>query len=247
VRGDEPSSASSRPARKPVRCTSLAPPQPTTRPFVMLFSSTPTTPGLLVTVDGPNGAGKSTLVSALACELGPRLPVYATRQPSPTPLGAMIRSSEQSFHGRALACLVAADRHHQVESELLPQLREGRIVICDRYVESSLVLQALDGVPLEDIIAINRGVLRPDVRFRLKVPAAALQARLGERERTGRERFELAPDAAERELVMYARADDLLAESGALSIVLDTGVAGPSEIAVQMAEAVRARFSERSA
>ena len=216
-------------------------------PIEMLFSSTPTAPGLLITIDGPNGAGKSTLASALAGELGPRLPVYATRQPSPTPLGAMIRSSEQSLHGRALACLVAADRHHQIESELLPRLREGRIVVCDRYVESSLVLQALDGVPLEDILAINRGVLRPDVRFRLTVTEAALQSRLTNRERTGNERFELALDAAERELAMYARADEVLSEFGVPSTMLDTGAADSSTIALEMAEIVRARFLERSA
>jgi dTMP kinase len=205
-----------------------------------LFSDVRTEPGLLVTLDGPNGSGKSTLAAALAHELAAERTVYSTCQPSATPLGELIRHSERSFHGRALACLVAADRHHQLASEILPQLRDGKVVICDRYVESSLVLQVLDGVPVEDVLAINAGLLRPDVRFSLCLSVTVLRARLATRERTGQERFECASDAAERELDLYAQADRLLGEQGFPSTILETDSSSPEACALEMVRIVRA-------
>jgi dTMP kinase len=212
----------------------------------LLFSPAASSPGMFATVDGPNGSGKSTLTSALARELDGELAVHLTCQPSRTPLGELVRDSGQAFHGRALACLVAADRHRQLESEIIPALEAGALVLCDRYVESSLVLQALDGVRIEDILAMNRGVQRPDVRFRLNVDAAQLQARLAARPDSGRERFERAPDAAARELCLYERADRLLAERyGTPSVLLDTGTRPVSELARTMAETVRAHLWSR--
>src|SRR5580692_12958413 len=75
-----------------------------------LFADTTTAPGLLVTVDGPNGSGKSTLIDAVLGQLDAKPPVHRTRQPSPTPLGQLIRAGEQEYRGRALACLIAGDR-----------------------------------------------------------------------------------------------------------------------------------------
>ncbi|MBB5159082.1 dTMP kinase [Saccharopolyspora phatthalungensis] len=95
--------------------------------------------GTLITVDGPGGVGKSTVtrlvVDALAV-VG--LPVHATTQPSGAPLGKLARHGTDTYRGMALACLSAADRHHQLATEILPALREGKIVVCDRYVASSL-------------------------------------------------------------------------------------------------------------
>ena len=71
------------------------------------------------------------------------------------------------LRGRGLACLVAADRHQQVEGEIAAHLGAGEIVLCDRYIESSLVLQRLDWVETEFIVAINAGITRPDLRIRL--------------------------------------------------------------------------------
>ncbi len=51
----------------------------------------------------------------------------------------------------ALACLVAGDRHHHLASEVLPVLRAGKVVICDRYLPSSLVLQCIDGIDQDNL------------------------------------------------------------------------------------------------
>src|SRR5262249_38218206 len=135
--------------------------------------------------------------------------VHTTRQPSPTPLGDYIRTAELQMRGRALACLVAADRHHQARSEIVPTLGGGPIVLCDRYVESSLVLQHPDGVDIEFILAINTGVPRPDLRIRLLAAADVLRARIANRPNHPERRFERTTDP-ERELSLYAAADELL-------------------------------------
>src|ERR1700709_1408009 len=138
-----------------------------------LFKDGSNSPGMLVTIDGPNGSGKTSLTAAVAAELrGSGASVHTAHQPSEGVLGRFARSAEAELRGRGLACLVAADRHQQVEGELTKHLRAGEIVLCDRYVESSLVLQRLDGVEVEFILAINAGIPRPDLRIQLKAEAA---------------------------------------------------------------------------
>jgi dTMP kinase len=176
---------------------------------VTLFVPAPM-PGRLVTIDGPNGSGKT----SLAREVSVRLEmagqtVHMTRQPSPTPLGDTVRAAEREVKGRALACLVAGDRHHQSDAEIVPKVAEGAIVLCDRYIESSLVLQRLDGVELDYILAINAGIPRPALRIRLLATPFTLAERLAQRPTASRRRFERSA-GPERELELYAEADALL-------------------------------------
>jgi dTMP kinase len=207
-----------------------------------LFSSTLTDPGLLVTVDGPNGAGKTALVQALSEELSGSRRVHTTRQPSPTTLGGLIRGQEQSYRGRALACLVAGDRHHQMTAEILPSLRTGAVVLCDRYVESSLVLQRLDGLEIEEIVGLNQGILRPDVRIRLFAHPDALRARLAARDADPSRRFERAPDGPERELILYEEADQLLRDHyGLPSLVFDTTHTQADDLARRIVSGLESR------
>jgi dTMP kinase len=166
--------------------------------------------GLLVTIDGPNGSGKTTLASALAAQLqAAGETVHRTRQPSATALGDTIRNAERDVSGRALACLVAGDRHHQTRTEIIPRLVQGATVICDRYVESSLVLQRLDGVEIDYIFDINAGIPRPALRVGLLAEPATLAARVAQRPFAPERRFERTV-RPERELELYAEADELL-------------------------------------
>ncbi len=70
-------------------------------------------------------------------------------------------------HGYALACLVAVGRYHHLDSEIRPERAAGHIVICDRYLTSTLVLQARDGVPLTCLLAVNDRIDLPDLAVTL--------------------------------------------------------------------------------
>jgi dTMP kinase len=195
--------------------------------------------GLFVTVDGPNGAGKTSLASAVAAELeAAGETVHVTRQPSPTQLGAAVRAAEREVKGRALACLVAGDRHHQADTEIIPRLAEGAIVLCDRYIESSLVLQRVDDVEIDYILAINAGIPRPQLRIRLLAQAEVLAKRRAERPFAPERRFERTADP-ERELKLYAEADDLLAEREKLpATVFDTTSTDAQGLGAMVAELI---------
>lgn len=205
-----------------------------------LFADTVTAPGLFVTVDGPNGSGKSTLIAAVHTLLKRDLAVHCTRQPSPTPLGDLLRESEQEYRGRALACLIAGDRLAQLENEIIPQLQVGQVVLCDRYIESSLVLQRLDDVSTEEILHINRGILRPDVRIRLLAQPEILARRLATRPPDPARRFERLPGASERELKLYEDADRLITGQHQLpATVYDTSTTEAAGLAERMSEVIR--------
>lgn len=210
-----------------------------------LFGDTPTAPGLFVTVDGPNGSGKTSLIEAVSAQLADAHTVHSTRQPSPTNLGQMIRNGERVFRGRALACLIAGDRHHQLESEIVPRLHDGAIVLCDRYIESSLVLQRLDGIAVPEIVAINHGIVRPDLRIRLLATPDILRKRLASRPTDASRRFERAPDAPERELAFYDDADRLLTEDHDLPATLyDTSTTHAVELAERVIQTLRMHLAE---
>ncbi len=153
-------------------------------------------------------------------------------------MGNLVRSAEVKIRGRALACLVAADRHHQSETEISEHLDAGKIVLCDRYLESSLVLQRLDDVQSEFILAINSGIPRPDLRIRLLAEPDALRKRLAARAPDPGRRFEHSA-GAERELDLYAEADQLLADRYGLAATrYDTTLTEANELGARVARLV---------
>lgn len=162
-----------------------------------------TTTGLFVSVDGPGGSGK-TATAALACHrlTGLGLPVHATTEPSRTPLGNLIRASTHTYQGMSLGCLVAGDRHHYLTAEIRPHLRAGTIVISDRYLPSSLVLQRIDGLSWQTIWQLNADADTPDLAVILTAEPAVLTRRLHERGGT-HSRFEDRPDGLATEHALY--------------------------------------------
>jgi dTMP kinase len=81
----------------------------------------------------------------------------------------------------ALACLVAGDRHHHLAAEILPALHAGKVVICDRYLPSSLVLQGIDGIESDTVWRLNAGVYVPDVTVLLNADHHVIADRLRQR------------------------------------------------------------------
>ena len=189
--------------------------------------------GLLVSIDGPGGIGKSTLTTQLAAQLPRRgIPTHATTEPSPSPLGDFARHAPDRYHGLVLACLVAADRYHHLETEIQPHLEAGEVVITDRYVPTSLVLQRIDGVDLDFIWQLNAYAPRPDLAVILQADPAVLAARLAAR--GAHTRFERAPGASQVESHLYQQAAERLQAAGWPLLLVDTTDAPPQELAATL-------------
>lgn len=201
--------------------------------------------GLFVTVDGPGGVGKTTVLD-LAADLleAQSIPVHRTTQPSRTELGDHIRHGTRTYRGMALACLVAGDRHHQLTTEITPTLNAGKVVLCDRYFPSSLVLQRLDGLSPDIVWQLNTGVRVPDTAVLLSGDPELIAQRL--RERGRHSRFEEQPGSSALEVSLYHRAAAALADAGWPLLVLDATTGPPATIAQTIARHVLDLHLERS-
>ena len=165
-------------------------------PKVQAVPSTAT--GYFIVFEGGEGAGKSTQMSALVRWLEARGEhVVTTREPGGTAIGGKIRdllldpeAAEMDPHAEAL--LYAADRAQHVNEVIKPALESGKVVVSDRFLDSSLAYQGLArGLGLEDIYRLSEwatGGLLPDVVFYLKLdPEEGLRRKGG------------APDRIEQE------------------------------------------------
>lgn len=169
--------------------------------------------GLFVSIDGPGGSGKSTVTALVTARLASHgLAARQTREPSPTPLGQLIRAGTDEYAGMALACLVAGDRHHHLAAEIRPALAAGQIIICDRYLPSSLVLQRMDGIGWDVIVQLNQDADRPALAVILNGSPVVIAARLAARGRHSR--FEREPGSSQAESDLYADTAIRLAEAG---------------------------------
>lgn len=119
--------------------------------------------GLFITIEGTDGAGKSTQIELLTEYLSKKgRDVLVTREPGGTPIGEKIReiildteNSEMSDITEAM--LYAASRAQHVNEKIKPALLEGKIVICDRFVDSSIAYQSsARGISRELIEDINK-------------------------------------------------------------------------------------------
>ena len=139
------------------------------------------TTGLFVVFEGGDGAGKSTQIELLrrALEASGIEPVV-TREPGGTRIGERIRKivldpSTPELADRTEAMLYAAARAQHVEEVIAPALEEHRVVIADRYVDSSVVYQGVArGLGPEDVRRLNRwgtDNIRPDLVVLLDLPA----------------------------------------------------------------------------
>lgn len=201
--------------------------------------------GTLITLDGPGGVGKSTAVQRIVDTLtAAGLRVHVTAQPSRAPLGELARHGTDTYHGMALACLCAADRHHQLAVEILPALRDGHIVVCDRYVPSSLVLQRLDGLSSDTVWHLNHGVYRPDLAIILNGDPHVIDSRL--RGRGGHSRFERAADNSDREAALYIRAATDLQGRGWPVTTLDCTTDAPDAVAGRIVSLIHRVLKEKT-
>ncbi|MCG5213272.1 dTMP kinase [Streptosporangium sp. KLBMP 9127] len=174
-------------------------------------------------MDGPSGVGKSEVCRLLADMLVQRgAAVVATGQPSHSPMGRLARSATHELHGLALTFLMAADRHHHQDEVILPALEAGRVVVCDRYVPTALVLDQMDGADPAFITTLYRHMFAPDLAVLLTGDPATCRERAARRGTYSRF-HEGGVAAASTEAGLYEQAAGLLTSLGYPVISLDIG------------------------
>jgi dTMP kinase len=188
--------------------------------------------GKLITIEGIDGAGKSTLAQALVRELTARgaggHPVELLREPGGVDVSerirALVKDPALTVSPRAEALLYAAARAQLVQERLGPLLHEGRVVLLDRFVDSSLAYQGVGrALGVEEVRAINlfaTGGLTPDRTLLLSISPAIGRARQQTRA--------LTPDRLEREsddffATIAAAYDQLAREEPARIRPIDAG------------------------
>lgn len=137
---------------------------------------------MFITFEGPDGAGKTSIIQKLKAKLEQtgEYPVHFTREPGGSPIAEEIRHvtldpKNTTMDAKTEALLIAAGRRQHIVEKILPILKNKEIVICDRFVDSSLVYQGYArGIGMEAVAQINQFAtedLQPDVTFYLDVPS----------------------------------------------------------------------------
>ena len=198
-------------------------------------------PARYIALEGAEGCGKSTHAARLAADLAAVL----TREHGGTPIGLKVREivadpANTELTARAEALLIAADRAQHLAEVVEPALADGRHVVSDRSIYSSLAYQGYGrGLPLDVVRSVNDWAIDgrwPDLAILIDVPADVLAHRLRHRQL---DRFEREPAS------FHARVLDgfhtLVADDPARWIVID-GNAQPDAVQAAVRAAVRDRL-----
>ncbi len=220
--------------------------------------------GLFVVLEGIDGAGTTTQAERLAAHLrAERRLVHVTREPSGGPIGAQIRlvltgriNLPVTHQAEAMALLFAADRLDHVTTDVDPHLRDGYVVISDRYDLSSLAYQsttageqARGGAPPSlrgpaEVAAwireLNRFARRPDVTLVIDVSPDVAAAR--RRARGGAAELFDENDLQARLAAAYRRAEELVPGDRVVHV---DGDGAPDQVARAVIEALSPFLSSR--
>ncbi len=134
--------------------------------------------GLFISIEGPDGSGKSTQIENIRKFFADKnIEIVFTREPGGTPIGERIReiildNSFKEMDYMTEAMLYAASRAQHVAQIIRPALEVGKVVVCDRFVDSSIAYQGYGRHLGEAVEVINSYAVKecmPDVTFLLKV------------------------------------------------------------------------------
>jgi dTMP kinase len=162
--------------------------------------------GLFITFEGTEGGGKSTQIKLLAARLRAEgREVTELREPGGTPIGEEIRhllkhsEANRAMTAEAELLLMCASRAQLVREVIRPALAAGKIVLCDRFCDSTTAYQGhgrqLDLAQVQAVIELAVGGTRPDLTLFLHVPIGVSEQRRRAREQAEpplRDRFEEA-------------------------------------------------------
>jgi dTMP kinase len=207
--------------------------------------------GILISFEGSEGCGKSTQIRRIADRLEAidHCDVVVTREPGGTEIGEEIRhllmhsASNAAMHPETELLLFAASRAQLVRELILPNVKEGKMVLCDRFLDSTTVYQGVARQIAEDpVTQINDfavGDIVPDLTVVIDLPAEIGLARI-------KHRISDMPDRMEEENVsFYAKVREgylILARSLPDRFLVVDGSKMPNEIEDEIWQEVHARF-----
>jgi len=142
--------------------------------------------GKFITFEGPEGAGKTSVLELLMTELsGTEMEMIFTREPGGIHISEKIREvilnkEHTGMDSRTEALLYAAARRQHLVERVVPAIESGKIVLCDRFIDSSLAYQGYArGLGIKEVLSINEFAingLMPDLTFYFKIdPKVGLQ------------------------------------------------------------------------
>ena len=136
--------------------------------------------GIFITLEGVEGAGKSTHMAYIAAQLKKSgRKIVLTREPGGTPLGEKVRDilllqKSMAMDGMAELLLIIAARAQHIREVITPALLDGRIVLCDRFTDSSYAYQGGGrGIPEKTIAQLSQiacADIKPDLTLLFDVP-----------------------------------------------------------------------------
>ena len=206
--------------------------------------------GLFITFEGPDGSGKSTQARMLAERLRAEgRPVLETVEPGGTPIGREIRRilldpANHELRPTTELLLMFAARAQNVEEWILPALDEGKIVVCDRFTDSSIAYQGAGrGLGWKTVLDLDRIAchgLVPDLTLCIDIDTKTGLTRAQSRNRTDSGKQESRLDEQPVDFHEKARAAyHELARREPARFRLINGEAGLEEIAARVWETVR--------
>jgi len=138
--------------------------------------------GAFIVIEGLDGSGKTTQARLLVKKLQRSHNAVYTTEPSVGKIGSFIRErclyGEKRLDSAVEALLFAADRVEHIQNEVVPALNEGKLVVSDRYVYSSLAYQGSAGLNIDWINVINKHALKPDLAIFIDVTPEIVLERL---------------------------------------------------------------------
>lgn len=146
---------------------------------------------VFITFEGPEGSGKTTVLNQINKLLSENYNVISTREPGGVSTGEEIRNillDGENIDIRTEALLFAASRREHLVEKVIPALKNNKVVLCDRYIDSSLAYQGhARGIGIEEVKKINEFAINglyPDLTIYLDIDAEVGRERILKNQRS---------------------------------------------------------------
>lgn len=130
---------------------------------------------MLIVFDGPNCSGKTTLIEKIKKRLAGNYNVFLTKEPTQDEFGKYLKENHSNFDSTTYLFLITANRAYHNNIILK---NSDKVILCDRYIPSSLALQKTLNISFEFIWTINQKFVMPDFTFFISASELELEKRL---------------------------------------------------------------------